>query len=161
VMPIQWFGELLGFDAKSYANGTPKSLFPPWQTDGAMHATAAWDHAANFAVITESLLDAETIGINAIGINGSVLRDSQLARLLDLRHQGVTSLVWFLDWDAWRKQYNAIFRKTSRFDNFVVPLLVNSDPNELRREKCWELIRDAVPVRDSLDLFNLEFSLRA
>lgn len=158
LLPVQWFGELVGFDAKTYANGTPKSLFPMWQTSGAVHSTAAWDHSADFAVITESVLDAETVGINAIGILGSVLRPAQLSKLLEIKQQGVRKLVWFLDFDAWRKQYNAILRKTGRFDNYVVPLSEDADPNSLGREKCWQLIEQATLVRDELELFHLEFS---
>ena len=160
LMPIHWFGEFVGIDAKSYTNATPKSLFPEWQEAGAMHATGAWDHTADFAVVTESVLDAETLGCNAIGILGSVLRPAQLNRLLKLRQQGVQRLVWFLDYDAWRKQYNAIFRKTGMFDNLIVPLESDSDPNDLGREKCWDLVRNAVPIEDELDLFQKEFSLR-
>jgi hypothetical protein len=159
-MPVQWFGELVGFDAKSYRNGTPKSLFPEWQDASALHSTAAWDHAADFCVITESVLDAETLAVNAVGILGSTFRSAQLTKLLEIRQQGVTKLVWFLDYDAWRKQYNAIFHKTGRFDNYVVPLLEDSDPNDLGRDRCWELVSQAVRVRDELDLFQLEFSMR-
>lgn len=161
ILPVHWFGELLGFDAKSYMQAIPKSLFPAWQAAGAMHATAAWDHSQDFCVITESVLDAETLGVNAIGLCGSVLRDAQLCRLLELREQGVDRLVWFLDYDAWRKQCQAVFRKTGRFRNYVVPLLADADPNSLGREEAWRLVGNAVPIRDELDLVRLEFSMRA
>lgn len=158
IMPVEWFGELLGFDAKAYGRGQPKSLFPEWQPAGAMHATAGWDHSADFAVVTESVLDAETIRVNAVGLLGSVLRPGQLVRLLRLRQEGVRRLVWFLDHDAWRKQYNAIFRHACRFENYVVRLGAGDDPNSLGYARCWELIAAATHVRDGLDLFFEEFS---
>jgi len=160
IMPIRWFGELRGFEAKAYTQATPKSLTTLFNANG-IYSTIGWDHTQDFAVITESVLDAETLKVNACGILGSVLRDGQLNSLLKLRDEGVQRLVWFLDFDAWRKQYNTIFRKTGRFDNYVVPLREDSDPNDLGYEKCWELVSKAIHVRDPLDLFNLEFSLRA
>jgi hypothetical protein len=157
IMPVQVFGSLQGFDAKAWLPAVqPKSLFPPWQTGGAIHTTAQWDHASDFAVVTESVLDAETLGVNTVGILGAVLRDGQLATLMDLRAQGVQRLVWFLDWDAWRKQFNAVLRKTGHmFSNYVVPLKQDTDPNDLGRDRCWQLVSQAIHVRDELDLFQL------
>jgi len=159
IMPIQWFGELLGFDAKAWLPAMkPKSLFPEWQEGGAIHTTAAWDHSEDFCVITESVLDAETLGVNAVGILGAVLRDAQLSRLLDLRGQGVRRLVWMLDGDAFTKAANAILRKTGRFENYVAVLTRDEDPNDLGRQECWNRVKTAVPVRDEFDLVKLQFS---
>ena len=159
LMPIQWFGELLGYDAKAYLPSIkPKSLFAEWMDMAhALHASHAWDAKADFVVITESVLDAETLGVNAIGLNGSVLRDGQVTRLLDLRDRGITRLVWFLDFDAFRKQVNAILRRTGMlFENSVVPLFTDTDPNAIGHAACWELVAQSIPIRDAFDLLSVE-----
>jgi hypothetical protein len=156
-MPIRGFQKkVVGFDAKSYVSAKPKSLFPEWQEKGAMYVTRAWDWSKDFAVITESVLDAETLGSNAIGILGSVLRPAQLIHLRRLRKK-ISRLVWFLDGDAWRKQNRAVFRLTSMFDNFLVPLDFGEDPNDLGRSRCWEQVRRAIPVRNDSDLIRINF----
>jgi len=154
ILPVCEFGELKGFDAKSFSGRTPKSLFPEWlETSRMLYHTPAWDSRIDHVVITESIFDAETIGFNAVGIFGSVLRDGQFNRLWELRKRGVTKLVWMLDEDAWIKQINAILRKTRNFfDNYVVDMPPGSDPNSIGHDACCQLVRHARVVNNSFDL---------
>lgn len=150
VLPCQFFGELHGWEAKSYSRQTPKSLFPQWMdTARVVYTTQQWDKCADFAILTESVLDAETFGINAVGLYGSTLRDGQVQRLLEMRNAGITHLVWCLDGDAWKKQAVAILRKTSLlFRNSILALPNSQDPNSLGREECWRLLQQSRPADD-------------
>lgn len=159
ILPCRWFGESDGWEAKSYdKNLKPKSRFPDWfQASQSVYSTKNWDHGSDFAVITESIFDAETFGLNACGIYGSTLREGQLVKLLSLRDLGVRRLIWCLDYDAWSKQCKAILGSTlSGFDNFVIRLPQWTDPNQLGRDACWDAVASAVHVRDSLDLALLD-----
>lgn len=163
ILECQRFGAVHGFEAKAYGGQTPKSLYPDWMDTGhEFYTTRAWDLSANFAVLTESLLDAETFAINAIGLYGSTLRDGQLVNLLELRKQGITRLLWCLDQDAWRKQGKSILSKTSLFfENLTVDLPKGSDPNELGHAVCWGLVRTAREASEPADyLFRKMSELR-
>ncbi len=154
VLPAMWFDEVTGWEAKAYVNTSPKSLFPEWfETSHNLYTTRQWDHSADFCIITESIFDAETFKINAVGMYGSTLREGQLMRLLDLKNRGITRLVWCLDYDAWRKQAAAILTRTEmHFTNMVCDLPKWSDPNELGWAKCWQLVQNAKAIKDSTDL---------
>jgi hypothetical protein len=154
ILPATWFDETAGWEAKTYTNSKPKSLFPEWfETSHNVYTTQQWDAAANFCVITESIFDAETYKINAIGLYGSTLREGQLMRLLDLKARGISRLVWCLDYDAWKKQASAILTRTGLyFENLVCDLPKWKDPNQLGWAKCWELVREAKIIKDSTDL---------
>lgn len=148
IIPCQRFGELEGFEAKSYAHQKPKSLFPTWfLTSSTFYTSMCWDWNQDFLVITESSFDAETLGCNAIGIYGSVLHPGQVIKLVELKNRGLRRLVWFLDHDAWKKETNSLLRWTGNlFDNYVVRKPKDSDPNDLGRAKCWELVADAAYI---------------
>ncbi len=154
LIPCNFFGELTGFEAKTYVGASPKSLLRYFTSGrGHVYSSRHWDSTIDFCVVTESILDAETLGVNAIGLFGSVLRDEQLIDLLELRNRGVRKLIWFLDGDALKKQNNSIRRKTSLFfENFSILSPHGEDPNSLGRERCWNLLSQARPIADELDL---------
>lgn len=153
ILPSQFFGKVNGFEAKSYCGQTPKALYPTWMRTGELlYATRQWDNAAGFAVLTESIIDAETLGTNGIGIFGSVLRQGQLALLLSLRSRGIRKLVWMLDADAMAKTANAIQRKTFMwFENFIADLPEGEDPNSIGHAECWKAVASARPMTDLFD----------
>ena len=155
ILPVYWQHEFVGFEAKSYVGDKPKSLFPEWfKTGEYVYATQTWDTRFGFVVVAESIFDAETIGLNAVGLFGSTLRVGQLTRLIELaENRDVHSLVWFLDSDAWTKQQAGILRYTNvLFDNYVVRVPPGQDPNSLGKDKCCDLIRAAIKVSDSVTL---------
>jgi len=152
ILPVEQDGSLYGFEAKTFRQRAfPKSLFPTWmKTSQVVYMTRRWIMSEDFAVITESVFDAETLGSNAMGIFGSSLSDGQFVRLLQLRaDHGVTRLVWFLDDDAWKKQARAIMQKTMLlFTNYVVTTAAGEDPNSLGSEECWRRVANATLVEN-------------
>lgn len=161
LLPCNFFGTVTGFEAKTYVNASPKSLFRDFTGGcGHVYSSIRWDDSKDFCVVTESILDAETLGVNAIGIFGSVLRNQQLLDLLGLRSRGVRKLIWFLDGDAVKKQANLIRQKTGLFfDNYAVDLKTldilspeGEDPNSLGHDKSWSLVERARPIADAFDL---------
>lgn len=161
LLPINFFGTVTGFEAKTYVGATPKSIIEHFTSgSGHVYTTHNWDESCDFCVITESILDAETLGVNAVGLFGSVLGDQQLITLLSLRKRGVRRLVWFLDADAMKKQANMLRQKTGLFfSNFWVEqgpfdILLSSrkDPNALGREQSWKLVQNARHIDNSLDI---------
>lgn len=157
ILEARLFGELVGFEAKSFIGKTPKSLYPEWfMVSCNFYTSQNWDFVQPFAVITESIVDAETLGCNAIGIFGSHLRMLQLPLLVDLKARGITRLVWMMDADAWKKQVKSIFTKALfLFDNYVVILKRDEDPNSIGRNECWARVASAPPVRSEFDLARL------
>ncbi len=159
ILPCMYFGELQGFEAKTYRGGNPKSLFPKdwFSTQDTIYTTYQWDMATTFVVITESIFDAETFGCNTIGIYGSHLHPGQLLRLFELKAKGITKLVWCLDEDAWKKQRQSILSSTAMwFDNYVCRLPKGTDPNELGRKRCWDLVAKSSQVNSEVDLLYSE-----
>lgn len=160
ILPAMWFDEVDAWEAKAYMSIKPKSLFPDWfETGHSIYTTRKWDTNADFAIVTESIFDAETFGINALGLYGSTLHEGQVIRLLSLAARGIKRLVWALDFDAWKKQAKAILSWTEmHFQNLVAPLPAWSDPNSLGWARCWELVQNAHPVSDATDivLFGLD-----
>jgi len=146
--------ELLGFDAKTYSDSAkPKSLLADWISPSVIYRTHEWNDQLDFAVITESILDAETLRCNGIGLLGSSLREGQMLELMKMRKNGISRLVWFLDYDAWKKQSKMIIRNTfTWFDNYVVILDHDSDPNSLGGEECWRLVSQARYVNSVSDV---------
>jgi len=159
VIPCRYFGQLEGVEYKTYEGAKPKSLFPHrwFQTDKCIYTTYGWDESKDFAIITESAFDAETLRTNAVGLYGSVLHEGQLDRLFDLQeHHGVHRLVWCLDPDAWAKQSRAILSRTRTFfENYVCTIPEGDDPNSLGYQVCWDLVRNAQYIGSSLDLLRL------
>jgi len=154
ILPATWFEETAGWEAKTYVGSQPKSLFPEWfETSHNIYTTQEWDTSADFCVITESILDAETFRINALGLYGSTLREGQLLKLFELKARGINRLVWCLDYDAWKKQAAAILTRTElHFINLVCDLPRWEDPNQVGWAKCWELVQNAKVIKDSTDL---------
>lgn len=159
IFPTYYFGEVTGFEAKTYSNQKPKSVFPDWfDTYTTFYTTKRWEPDLDVMIITESLVDAETLGINCIGVYGSSLKDGQLTKLLTLANEKkVKELVWMLDGDAWAKQIKIIYKKTiGIFNNSVIKLPNKLDPNELGFQRAWEYVHNRVRIRDEFDLVALD-----
>jgi hypothetical protein len=161
ILPCQFMGEVHGIEAKAWHRATqPKALYPTWfNPQESIYTTYAWDDSLPFAIVTESIFDAETFGLNAVGLYGSNLLPGQFDLLLKLRKRGVEALFWALDPDAWSKQAAAIVQKTSAlFKNYIVeipPLLPNGDkgdPNAIGHVSCWELVESAKQITSEWDL---------
>lgn len=155
ILPIWQHGERVGWEAKGWVKMRPPSLFPDWlHTGEILYTTPQWEQGSDWAVVTESIFDAETLGQNALGIFGSKLSDGQVCRLLEMRKKGLRRLIWFFDEDAWKKQRHVILSKTRTFfENYVVlGLQLGDDPNSLGYVRCWELVARAVVVKRTVDL---------
>jgi hypothetical protein len=155
-----WFGSTpQGFEAKRvYSHQQPKTLYPPWfRTGEHLYGTRSWDWAKPFAVITESILDAETLGTNAVGLFGSSLKESQFELLLGLRQHGTRDLIWFLDGDALRKSLGMLLRRSTLmfFTNWVVRCPLGEDPNSLGHSRAWGLVSQATQVSNEEDALPL------
>ena len=157
IMPCQFLGDVVGFEAKTFKKSGIKSLFPEWfYTSDTVYTTTGWGDKSSYVYVTESVLDAETIKFNAIGIYGSILREWQIPCLMQLREQGITDLVWALDYDAWWKQAKAIVKKTAPFfRNHILPMPPGSDPNSLGCEAIAALLTKAILIEDEFDLAEL------
>lgn len=159
LLPAYYKGALVGWEAKTYCSQKPKSLFPEWfHTGEYLYQVSRMDYSLGYVVITESAVDAETLGTNAVGLYGSTLSDKQLDRLLELRVDGIHTLVWFLDGDAIRKAVNIVRHKTlSLFDNRVVVVSKDEDPNKLGYAACWQAVLTSIPISSEADLLRLLF----
>lgn len=157
ILQANHLGQSIGWEAKSYQGRTPPSLFPDWMdTYSYFYTTKIFDLSAGLVVITESIIDAETYGANAIGCFGGV-KEGHLSTLLDLKKSGIHTLIWSLDGDAWKKQVKHILTKTlGLFRNLVTNLPADADPNSIGREACWQLAYEAEEVSSEYDLINLE-----
>jgi hypothetical protein len=156
VIPVYQDKEFVGFEAKAFKKGLiPKSLYPTWMHKSGILYLTDWDPDQDFAVITESVFDAETLGVNAIGIFGSTLGMGQFVQLLNLKKtKNLKRLVWFLDADAWKKQAIAIIKQTrTMFQNYVIRSRGDEDPNSLGHEECWKRVSQAEYVDNVCSLF--------
>lgn len=161
ILPCHFRGDVHGIEAKGILGATePKTLYPDWfvSTDY-IYTTYEWRDSLPFVIVTESIFDAETFGLNAVGIYGSQLLPSQFDWLLKLRQKGVDSLFWALDPDAWSRQAQAIVQKTSaQFRNYVleIPATLHNgskgDPNGIGHVACWELVEKAKQIESEWDL---------
>ena len=150
--------ELKGSECKSLFRGAQfKSLFhPPGQFEKSktVYTTRAWNHSSKTAVVTESILDAETFSgvANGIGLYGSELSEGQVFAMLSL---GIEEVVWALDGDAHDKVLKA-FRKwgCDLFDNSMIRFGERDDPNSVGTEGCKKLLADRIPVTSEWDLFS-------
>lgn len=150
IIPTRFLDEDTGYEAKAYTGRTPKALYPDWFDSGTnVYTTLNWDYDLDFAVVTESILDAETIGWNGIGLYGG-FKEFQLPRFLDLKAKGIKRLIWMLDEDAVLKQMKAVqYYFFPHFENYFVKM--EGDPNKLGPEKCLHLVSSATPVESELD----------
>jgi hypothetical protein len=158
LLPAHYFGTLKGFEAKStHPDQKPKTLYPEWfRTGESIYTTKRWDWSKDFVVITESILDAETLGCNAIGLYGSFLKISQFELILEMRRKGISTLVWMLDQDALKKSLRAIIQHSNIFfQNFVALLPFQEDPNSVGRDMCWELVSKAIGLRSDDDIIQI------
>jgi hypothetical protein len=149
ILPGHWFGIIKGYEAKAiYPVQKPKALYPKWFYTGEnLYSTYNWDWSKPYAVITESIIDAETLGVNAIGLYGSVLKDAHIALLLELKRKGLSNLIWMLDADAAQKAFRMILTKTSAFFlNFYALLPNNEDPNSIGRTEAWNRVSNAQAI---------------
>lgn len=160
VLPIFYLGELIGFEAKSYTKQKPPSLFASWfETYDNIYTSRRWNFEYQICFITESIFDAESVELNGIGCFGG-FKQGQISKLLELKSKGIRQFIWFLDGDAWDKQVKHILTKTiNLFQNFVVPMPKDKDPNSLGRDGCLKLAAEARRVADEFDLtrLSLEF----
>lgn len=154
ILPCFWLDKIVGFEAKAYAGQTPKALYPDWfETSQYLYTTKKFHPELGTAIVTESIFDAETIGINTLGLYGSTLKEGQLNRLLELRELGIRRLVWFLDWDAWKKQAKSILGKTSGlFQNSVANVPTGQDPNSMGKPACIHALASTEEIHDAMDL---------
>ena len=159
ILPCKFQGKRTGFEAKAYDKWKkPKALYPSWFEAASNLYTTAWDPECDYAIVTESIMDAETFGVNAVGLYGSSLSDGQLGLLILLRKQGVKRLIWALDNDAWRKQFKAMVAKTgSFFENWTVKL-DGKDPNDCGPEVCRALLENLWPFQDEFDWLELSMA---
>lgn len=156
ILPCYYFGELIGFEAKSYTNQTPKSLFPDWMDTYSYFYTTDGKLEREFLVITESVLDAETLSMYTIGLYGSSLKEGQLARLIKLKEQGLKELYWMLDEDAMVKQLKIILTQTGQaFRNKICVLPKGEDPNSYGSMNCFNAVSGAIAVEDEWQLLQL------
>ncbi|MEM3040531.1 MAG: hypothetical protein QXG97_00720 [Nitrososphaerota archaeon] len=161
LLSAHFLDQWIGFEAKTFCGQNPKSLFPPGMRTGSyVYTTRAWDRDTPVAYITESIIDAETIGVNAIGIFGSNFTDGHLSRLLTLnRAYGVRQIVWCLDADASLRQIRFLMRKCSGlFQNYIADIPDGHDPNSLGRERMHELIRTSIPIMSDIDAISVAAS---
>lgn len=155
ILPCYWFNDLVGFEAKSYCNQKPKALYESWFVTGdTIYTSQVWDNSIDSAIITESIFDAETLAINALGFYGARVTEGQLAKLLELkRMQGVANLFWLFDQDATFKVARIVIAKTAGFfNNYVTKIPEGADPNSLGYEMCVRLMRESVLVESEFDL---------
>lgn len=158
ILPVHHDRELVGFEAKAIDSRTsPKALYPPWFVTSNYIYWVSQEEAqkSDTLVVTESILDAETVNETSVGLFGSSLKEGQLCRLLELPK--LKRLIWFLDGDAWPKlAKRRILSMTSAFfENWVVPTPKDQDPNSLGVTQCEHSIKDAVLCRNHLDFVTL------
>lgn len=146
IIPVNLDGQYRGFEAKSYCGQTPKSLTGNL-APGTVYKSETWSYSLTYAVITESVFDAESVGINSIGTFGCNVSEQQFAEILKLRHQGITDLVWLYDPDAMQKQTSVIRRWSAGFfNNRFARLPAGLDPNAASFNQVWQAINNAEPM---------------
>jgi len=159
ILPCNYLGEVLGTECKAFKNQRVKALFYPedeFHTSETVYTCLNWDLNSKTAVVTESILDAETFqNVNSIGLYGCRLHEKQVSAILAL---GVERLIWCLDGDAYFKPYsgtvNAISRLTLEvFDNWVCTMGYREDPNELGPNGCDALLKTAKQITSIWDLY--------
>lgn len=158
ILPCLYDGVLVGSECKSlYKSVKPKSLYHPkdiFKTSQTVYTNLNWNPKSKVAVITESILDAETFdGIeNSLGIYGCVLKPEQVDAILAL---GVEKLIWALDGDAFKKIITSIPKLTlDVFENWVTNLGKKEDPNSIGPQGCKELVAGAVRINGEWDLYD-------
>ena len=172
ILPVYEEGSLVGFEAKAWQRDLkPKSLFPTWfDTSDHIYYTASQFTPATRSgeglVVTESVFDALTLREPSIGLFGSHLKDGQLSKLLSFKKKGYSCLYWFLDWDAFSKSVKSVLRKTGVFfQNFLVPVKENEDPNNVGYYGCMHKLcaaNEFGPIKNPIDLlrFANKFGLK-
>lgn len=145
-----------GFEAKATHPGQElKSLYPPeMDTREILYTSRNWQGDDTRAALTESVLDAETfhsLSRNAVGCYGG-LKMEQVSILLDL---GVEELYWYLDGDAWELIPKGLRHTLPFFDNYLVPMPADEDPNSLGPDGCdelWDRARLVTSLTDHMAL---------
>ena len=157
LLPCYWMNELVGVEAKSYCGQLPKTYYDPWfKTRTTLYTSRNFLPGRGYVVITESVLDSETVRRNAIGCYGSNLSDGHLLRLLELRKLGITKLIFLWDSDAFWKECKMLLSKTLPFfDNYVARLQGADDPNSIGYDRCRQAIENAVFIEDEFDIMDL------
>lgn len=145
-----------GFEAKAtYDSQSPKSLFPfGMATQSTVYTARNWNPDDTRAAVTESVLDAETfhtLNKNAVGCYGA-FKPEQAVPLLDL---GIEELFWFLDGDAWDKLPGVLSHTLPFFENYLVPMPADADPNAVGARGCDELWDKAKKVESIVEFLLL------
>ena len=132
----------------------PKSLFHPagqFQKNRTVYTNLEWDPNRKEAVVTESILDAETFrNVNAIGLYGCHLSELQVVAILAL---GIERLIWALDGDAFLKVIQNYNLTRDHFDNSVVYFNQKDDPNSVGPDGCASALKSCVDVKSEWDLY--------
>lgn len=162
ILPTNYLGKLTGFEAKSYTGKTPKALYESWfSTSTTLYTTQAFDESPDTVVITESVVDAETVMRNALGLYGSSLKEGQLHLLKSLRDIGVLNFIWMLDEDAWKKIVKILEKQFLGVGNsYLTRLPKGEDPNSLGHDECLRIISDPARcrlVKNEMDLVQVTF----
>lgn len=149
-------GYLVGSEMKSiFPTIKPKSLFHPidvFQKSRTLYTSIDWDHNRKEAVLTESILDAETChGHNGVGIYGCSLSEAQVSLLIAL---GVERIIWALDGDAFHQALRGYHLTSDNFDHAIVKFGPRDDPNSTGPDGCDYLIKNATPIKNEWDMFN-------
>lgn len=164
ILPCNYLGELKGTECKAYMHQQPKSLFFPEdgiETSQTVYTCLNWDLSSKTAVLSESILDAETFrGVNSLSIYGSRLHEGQVSAMLGL---GIEKLIWALDGDAYIKPFSGVVDGITRltlnvFENWVCRMGYTDDPNSLGPEGCENLLKQAKLVTSVWDLYAYEFA---
>lgn len=99
-------------------------------------------------VVQEGVFDALTVGESGVATFGKMVTDDQVELLAQAANEYNIPIYLFLDEDASKEMTNSVGRLQSRTGSPVY-LVVNKtgkDANDLGKEKCEELISNALPA---------------
>lgn len=153
ILPVWWLGAFVGFEAKTYVGSEPKTLYPSWfHTGDYLYMNRYCTPGMTTLIITESILDAETLRLPAAGLFGSSLKEGQINRLFELKELGLDMVVWLLDGDAWKKQARCAMQTASFLRTAVTALPDKEDPNSLGWQGIAPALAKAQIVCNQVDL---------
>lgn len=158
ILPCRFLRDYVGFEAKgTYPSHDPKSIYGSnMETDRVIYTAVDYDTKRTAVAITESVIDAETfhgLRMNAVGCFGG-FKVQQVNALMEL---GVDTLYWFLDGDAYHKIPQHLATTSAFFDNIIVNMPDDADPNALGKDGVLELLKTSYPVANELDFMETRF----
>jgi DNA primase len=104
-------------------------------------------------VICEGVFNALTVGTAGVATFGKKVTREQIQLILSQTHN--VPIYLFLDTDAWREMIDSAKRIKSIDPSRQVYFVysgTDEDANDLGTEKCWELIRQAIPANSEGEL---------